>query len=444
MSYIAEYVSIITDILFVGPAGWIVVLVFASTLVYMLYWLKKDRNQDAYVASVPTIFLEVKVDELNEKSPLAMEQIFAALHAIHQNFTWGEEFAGKKVLSFACEIVSLGGKVHYIFKFPERFRNLFESAVFAQYPKAEIREVEDYLGNLPHHYDPETADFEFWGTQWLKKKDNAYPIRTYAQVESFEHSAQKTFVDPLANVIEVMSNIMPHELVSYQLVLKPINDDWKEHIKHLVDELKGVPGHHDSGLFMKALFFIPDLIADVLVTHILGVEKGEGHEAPKQENPNYMMNKTDIEKFIITSIERSMGKIGYEVRMRTMYLAPKGKISKATRVPEIVGSFRNFDDVNLNGLKPDLGHTWTEAPSFKLSEKLEKPYVEMAKRVRRSHFWHNFLPRSHWRGSGKVIMNTEELATIFHFPQVPHTRVSQLERVGAGKAAPPMDLPIGQ
>jgi hypothetical protein len=444
MSYFQDYFSIITDVLFVGPLGWAITAILVGILGYLFLELRKIFNQDKYSASIAWVFLEVRVDELNEKSPLAMEQIFAALHAVHQNFSWGERQAGKSVLSVSCEIVSLGGKVSYIFRVPERFRNLLESAIFAQYPKAEVAQVEDYLGRLPHSYDPKTAEFDFWGTQWHKKKDNAYPIRTYAEEASFEHAAQKTFVDPLANVLEVMSNLQPYELMAYQLVIKPVNDDWKLHTKHLLDELKGVPHKHSTGTFEKIVYFIPSLIADFLVAAIgatAGEDAGPSH-APA-EPPSQMMHKSDVEKFVISSVERAMGKITYEVRMRTLYLAPKDKINKSLRIPEIVGALRNFDDVNLNGLKPDLGHTWTEAPSYKISETLERPYLEYAKLVRRRHFWHNFLPRSSWRGSGKVIMNTEELATIFHFPQVPNARVSQLERVSAVKAAPPMDLPIG-
>src|SRR3989344_3185528 len=202
MDTITEFFYYLIDVVLVSGYGWVL---FVVALVHMLWWLKRDDNRNRFMASVEWVFLEVKIDELNEKSPLAMEQIFAALHAIHQNFTWGEQLYGKLVLFLSCEIVSLGGKVSYIFKIPKRFRPLFESALFAQYPTAEIQEVEDYLNNLPLHYDPDHVDFEFWGTQWNKKKDNAYPIRTYDQEASFEHSSQETFVDPLSNVLEVMS-----------------------------------------------------------------------------------------------------------------------------------------------------------------------------------------------------------------------------------------------
>lgn len=436
-----DFISLMVDYVLVSWYGW---LLFLAGLVYMLWWLRRDRLRNKFVDAVKWIFLEVRIDELNEKSPLAMEQVFAAMHAIHQNFTIGEDWDGKVVLYMSCEIVSIGGKVSFIFKMPDKYRNLFESAVFAQYSKAEVHEVEDYLRNIPHHYDPTHAEFDFWGTQWNKKKESAYPIRTYTADSSFEHGAQDTFIDPLSNVIEVMSSMQPHELMAYQVVIKPVNDDWKKHTIHLLDKLKGVPVKHHDGLFEKIVYFFPDLLATILVEAISapGALENAKPVRVQEEPPTLMLHKSDVEKKVISAIENGLGKIGYEVRIRTLYLAPKDKINKGLRVPEIVGAFRNFDDVNLNGLKPDIGHTWTDK-AYKFSEKWERPYTEMNILTRKRHFLHNFLPRSHWRGApGKVIMNTEELATIFHFPQVPHTRVSQLERVHTVKSSPPMDLPI--
>jgi hypothetical protein len=59
----------------------------------------------------------------------------------------------------------------------------------------------------------------------------------------FEHTEQETIIDPLAGVLEVMSNIEPYELMASQIVIKPVQDDWKESaipIK-IVQKLKGVP-----------------------------------------------------------------------------------------------------------------------------------------------------------------------------------------------------------
>src|SRR5258708_22684243 len=119
MGVLVDFLNYVIDYALI-PGGW---TLFFAAIVWMLYFLRKQKNNKAYVDSIKWVFLEVKIDEINEKSPLAMEQVFVALHAIHTNFTWGEIFAGRSVLWLSCEIVSLGGKVSYIFKIPERYRS---------------------------------------------------------------------------------------------------------------------------------------------------------------------------------------------------------------------------------------------------------------------------------------------------------------------------------
>lgn len=420
--------------------GWVFFLILICLLVWMFYILTKLSNQNKYMAKIKWVFLEVKIEELSERSPKAMEQVFSALHAIKPTLTWGEKVHGKMMLWLSCEIVSIGGKVSYIFKVPERYRNLLESAIFAQYPKAEIAEVQDYLGNMPHEYYPEKAEFDFWGTQLNKRNPNAYPIRLFTE---FEHPEQKTFVDPLSNVIEAMSNIQPHELMAYQLVARPIGNDWKDHVVHLLDELKGVPKEHKASWF-DSLIQIPRFFMDIIVRDLMGInpEVEEKKSVVKEEPPTLMLHKTDVEKQVIAGIEHGLSKLSFEVKIRLLYLAPKDRFNRRGRSPEIIGAFRGFDDINSNGLKPDTGHTWTDV-HYHISPKWEAPIMRQRVLVRKRHLWHYFMGRKIWQGSGNTIFNTEELATIFHFPVAPNVRVSQVERVGAVKAAPPQDLPIG-
>ena len=124
------------------------------------------------------------------------------------------------------------------------------------------------------------------------------------------------------------------------------------------------------------------------------------------------------------------------------YLSPKDKFNKGLRVPEIIGAYRNFDDPTLNGLKPDVRRTWTDAP-YKFFQSIEKPYRDHQKLVKKRKFLVAFKDRDHYKGTGKAFFNTEELATIYHFPQIPNVRVSQIQKVETVKTAPPANLPIG-
>jgi hypothetical protein len=428
----------VIDLVLVKFYGWVAFL-------YLLGWLyftvRKIANQDKFAGAIEWVFLEVKVEELNERSPLAMEQVFAALHAIHTNFTFGERFfEGKMVMWMSCEIVSVGGRVSFIFKIPTRYRNLLESAIFAQYPKAEVNQVEDYLRNIDRIYHPEKVDFEFWGTQLNKKKENSYPVKTFG---AFEHPEQKTFIDPLSNVIEAMSNIDQHELMVAQFVIRPIDESWKVRGKKLIDKLKGAPVKKGKPGVAENMFVgMLDWIVDLIATDVLGAPKGEAKTTSKQdEPPSQMLHKTEGERQVIAAVEHGLTKLTYEAKVRLFYLAPKGKLNKSLRVPEIIGAFRNFEDVSLNALKPDVGRTWTDAP-YRVFKKLERPYLEQKILGKKRRFLFNFKERSVGRGTGVTYFNTEGLATLYHFPQSPNVRVSQVEHVQNVKSAPPMNLPV--
>jgi hypothetical protein len=434
-----EYVLLVWDLVIIQYYGWAVFLVIFLWIGYQI-WLGKQIEK--FMATVPWVFLEVRVDELNEKSPIAMEQIFASMHAMIASFSLGERWTGKVPLTMSAEIVSIGGRVSFIFKLPERYRNLFESAVFAQYPKAEIRQIQDYLGNLPRNFDPDKSEFDMWGTQLNKRADNVYPIRTYKQEdEYFEQSSQKTTIEPISGVLEALSNIQPHELMTLQIVLKPINDDWKKSAEDVLAKMKGLPAKAKGPSWFEVIFFeYPGIIINELMG-ALGLT-GEG-EVKKEDKPQSLVSSmSDSEKGRIDAVVQGLNKLSFEIKFRILYLAPKDKFNKGIRIPELLGAFRNFDNPQLNGFKPDSARITTDA-SFKLFEKLEKPWLDYKIITRKNKFLRWFKDRDHDSGSGTTILNTEELATICHFPQAPNARVSQLERVQTVKSAPPIDLPIG-
>jgi hypothetical protein len=435
-SQVFDYMGLIL----INYYGWVF---FVALLIWLVYQMTKLSNIEKYATSIKWIVLEVKIDELNERSPFAMEQIFTSLHAIHANATWGEQLAGKIILSMSCEIVSLGGRVSYMFRLPDRYRSLLESAVFAQYPKAEIYEVEDYLKNIPKHYDPDHADFDFWGTQMNKikqGKQSVFPIRTFP---GFEHTEQETIIDPLAGVLETMSNIEPHELMASQIVIKPVTDDWKAEALPIIQKLKGVPAKPHAKGWLEMILFDPlNLAMDGLLA-IFGIQTGEHKkEEKKDQPPSLIQHMSEGEKQVLAAVEHAMSKVTYEVHFRLLYLAPKGRLNKALRIPEIIGAYRHFGDYAINGLKPDVGHTWTDT-AFKVSQSLEGPILRKRVLTRKRHFLHNFINRDSWKGSGHYYFNSEELATLFHFPQAPNARVSQVERVQTVKSAPPSNLPVG-
>jgi len=392
--------------------------------------------QGVYLRSVRWTVLSIDIPKENEQTMLAVEQMFAQFHSMHINRTFGERvFYGMFQLWLSFEIVSFGGQIRYLAHIPSNLRNLVEAAIYAQFPNAEINEVEDYMKNVPD-YNPETSHYEIWGTEFKLKKEDAYPIRTY---RAFEHQASQVIVDPLAGVLESLSAIEPYELMAVQYQIRPTDDKWKEAGLKLIKELKGDPEKPSA----------PNAVFDIMgrafsgLLDMVGLGGGAGEAEAKKPDTSLLLGKmaflTPGERDAIAAIEMNLSKIGYFTKIRVLYMAPKEKFAGEKKAG-IVGAFRQFDDVTLNGIKPDM-KVWLGKP-FQLSRTLEQPYINWVIRKRKKYFMKFFRTRMFLKGSPPFIFNIEELATIFHFPLI-NVKAPQMVKAEIRKGEAPINLPVG-
>jgi len=132
-------------------------------------------------------------------------------------------------------MVSQGGDIHFFIRVLSEFRNLIESNIYAQYPEAEISQVDDYVNSVPVDIT-DSNDYDIWGTELILIKDNAYPIRTYPEFERDAMNEDQR-IDPVSTLLEVMSRISPDEQIWIQTIVRPIAHTWKDVSDELRDEL---------------------------------------------------------------------------------------------------------------------------------------------------------------------------------------------------------------
>src|SRR3990167_1299226 len=122
--------------------GWIYpVFLFVYGLI--LGWQIYIRNQ--YKKGRHYILLAIDIPKGNEQTPKAVENMFSHLAGAHQPLKFHHKWwKGEVPESFAFEIVSLGGYIQFLIHTADWYRDLVEAIVYAQYPDAEIAEVEDY------------------------------------------------------------------------------------------------------------------------------------------------------------------------------------------------------------------------------------------------------------------------------------------------------------
>src|SRR3989344_761861 len=389
-----------------------VLLFFALTTVFEYYTKLK------YIKAIKWVLLDLKIPQDPGKSPKATEQIFASLHGtLPPPILWRNRFfKGHMVNWISFEIVGIGGETHFYVRTPDQFSKLIQSQIYAQYPDSEITEVpDDYVNLLPPSLPDDSNDL--WGSEMVLSKEDYYPIRTYPEFE--EKSSGPDYVkriDPLASLAEVMSSLEAGEFIGVQLLIRPTGDGWVKKGQAEMDKLQGKKSKAGGSLMADIVFEIDKLIP--------------GHvEVAKEDKKPEQTQLTSGKQEAIKAAERKMSKLGYECGIRFMYSGPKENFHRA-HISGVVGVFKQYALQTINSFKLN-GPTITAGKwPFKKQKEYNKKIFFLNKYKNRS------LPAK------AFILNIEELATIYHLPDI-GVKSPLLPRVEAKKGEPPVGLPIG-
>lgn len=376
----------------------------------------ETHNRLKYLASLEWVLLEIKVPREVNKSPKGMEQVFAALYGIFLGpVRWQDKFfKGKMPDWFSFEMAGTGGDIHFYVRTQTKYRNLVESQIYAQYPDAELAEVEDYLSVLPPFLPND--EYDLWGGELILSKEDAYPIRTYPEFE--EKGTGPDIVkriDPVASLAETLSTLEYKEYISVQLLIRPSGEGWIKKGQAVVDKLMGKKAKAESDILAKAVFGI-----DALLPGGTPAQKEE-----KKEHEQLSPGKQDVLK----AVEHSFTKLGFEGGIRLVYIFPQ-KMFHITHLAAMNGAFKQFASPSLNSFKLNKNTT----PPIRGFLYKQKAYA------RKAAMYGKLKDRLFVKKP--IILTTEELATVYHFPDV-SVKAPMLPRVEAKKGEPPAGLPIG-
>lgn len=401
---------------------WLPVLLFIIFFQAWIYYIQRK-----YWQTVNWILLEIKPPKDIERSPKNVESIFAGFWGVYGTVaTKAEKYIqGKLQNYFSLEIVGLGGQIRFFIRTPIQFRNLVEAKIYAQYPKAEIQEVEDYTQNLPTGIFGK--DWDLWGTVLQLTKPDAYPIRSYAEFTDIQ--SLQPFIDPMGNLMEVLSKLQRGEQAWVQILVRPVHDDWKKEGERLVAKLIGRSAAIKRGLIREEAHGWLEAIRAVFYELISGKLEEISVEKKKEEGlPSLMQFLSPGEKEIVEAIEKNLAKKGFQAKIQWVYLGEKDVFSKAN-ANAIMGFFNQFSTLNLNGFKPHKRYITTAYYLFSEERKALKKRV-MLRLCRSRNFWEK-----------GYVFNTEELATLWHFPTIA-VEAPMVPRVEARKGGPPPELPV--
>ncbi|MBU1908217.1 hypothetical protein KKF59_03795 [Patescibacteria group bacterium] len=408
--------------------GWAVFL-------YLIIWgalqIYLNSRQTIYNSKRQWMLLAISVPRMTEQTPRAVENIFAHLAGAHVSATWKEKWIdGKTQDIISVEIASIEGRVHYYVYTTRGFRDLIEASIYAQYPDAEIAEVEDYALKVPARYPD--AEWDAFGTEMIPTMSDVYPLRTF---HDFEDKVSGEFKDPLAVLLENMSRLGPGEQFWFQIVMIPIEQKtFKAKGELEVKKLTGQKVEVKAPLWQKILELPFNLIGTFLQEFgILSAPAAPG----KEQNPlsSRMWTLTPGERKVLEAMENKLSKIVFQCKLRFVYVAKKEVMKKPRIVHPFIGVIKQFNTNDMQSLKPE---TKRIPPSGALWF-----FKDSRNNKRKIRVVNAYRARSFWVGNPTFAMNIEELASLWHFPISIQTRPPQLGKTEAKRAEPPMNLPFG-
>lgn len=409
--------------------GWLpiaFVFVWGSIQVW-LFW----RN-GIYKSTLNFVLLAIDIPKGNDLLPKSVENMFSYLGGAHSPPDLIEKWwLGMFQLSWSFEIVSIEGYTQFLVWTPTDLRDLLEAAIYSQYPDAEITEVNDYTEGIPTKYPNE--EYNVWGGEFKLAKSNAYPIKTYREFEHTMGEPEKQFKDPMAVFMDTLSSMKKGEQFWYQIIVYPTGFDWpskgdKEISKILKETPKGGDNIIDKLItgFVNLLWSFSEMIVQTGV---------ESKETEKKDEALKMMNLKPKEKKQVEAIQNKISKQGFECKIRFVYVAKKEAWNKGKAIFGVIGYMKQFLDMDLNNLRIDMDMTATSAHYF---------FTDYQKNIKKSKIVSAYKDRTGTRGRARFILNTEELATLWHFPVEAVVRAPLIQKTPGKKGEPPMALPFSE
>lgn len=387
-------------------------------LIRVLFHYYMRYIQADFIKKSGSVLLEIKVPQETNRSPLAMEIFFTSLYQTGSATLVEAFWQGKIRPWFSFELVSISGEIHFFIWSPKKWKNLIEAQLYAQYPTVEIHEVSDYTESVIH--DPD--NMPFWATYFKLEKEDVYPIKTYVDYGLDKLDLKEEYkIDPMTSVIEYLGSMKKGEQVWIQILIQAhrkeklidgrflgLKDDWKKDIDKEVEKIRKEATPKPT----------------------------KRKQGEKEVSFPGFPNPTPGQIEAIKALERSKGKFPFEVAIRGFYISKKESFNPIG-ITGLIGSFRQYSSNNLNGFK--LG--WYTDPDL--------PWRDFGRR--RRNIWEKemleaYKLRSFFRypfkyfESSPIILMTEELATIYHFPGGV-SQTPSLERIMSKKSEPPPNLP---
>lgn len=360
----------------------IVLALFIGAVIFLAILSRRGRllrslNMETFLVTLPRLDPAKEQKDFRERIGI-MEQFFSNITTLSDS-KWHTFLYGQPSLSFELMVPAQGEEIMFYVCVPKKFSDVLEKQIHGFFPEASVEWTEEV--NI---FSPTGVA----AAAYLKlQKSSALPFKTYKELSA----------DPLQDITNALSKLEAEgEGAGVQVLVRPVKG-WEKASQKIAQKMQG-------GMeFEKAKASAGGSFSALLSAK------------PKKEDKPQPPPLTPAQQEAIKAIEGKAAKLGFETNIRIVASA-----QNSTRAKEILrqvgSSFAQFNAPALNTFQLKI----VEGRSMK------KLFFEFAFRL--------FSPAQ------RMVLNTEELTSVFHFPNVP-LETPKVRFLKARPSAPPVNLP---
>lgn len=382
---------------------FILLILFLAALVIVpvavIYSRRQAREQKNYERGLKMVPLLIHLPPISEDTDangrdvrdlidenVSKAQVIYNIIASTYQKGFKRKLYGQQHLAF--EIISSQGFIYFYATVPIGLVDVVRQAIVSAYPAARLEEAEEH--NI---FNVSSKSSGITGGELVLKESFVYPIATYVDLKR----------DAMQSILNSLSNVSKEDGAAIQIMLRPADPSWRKKA-HEVAAAKR-KGEDGGGTKAKAA---AGLFKDVGTALYKPPEAKEGGGDDRKP-------LSDYEQSVLNAIDDKTRYPAYEVLIRVVASSNVMQQSQAI-LNSVVSAFSIFDAPGKNGFKYE--------PATDVDE-LATSYIM------------RFFPQT----SNKVILNSVELATIFHFPDQRSIPTTQLERQESKQVDGPRNMP---
>ncbi len=293
---------------------------------------------------------------------------------------------GQRHVSF--EIVGTNGIVNLYAAVPVPLVDIIKQAIVSAYPSARLEEVADH--NIFNKVGRISATL---GGELTLKEHFAYPIATYQDLKR----------DPMQSILNALSSLDKEDGVGIQILMRPAKSNWSKEASGLASKKR--KGESNKQGVSLAFWWVRQVF----------IALAKPPEDKSSESGSSSKELSSSEQSVLDAIDAKTRSPGFETTIRVIASSNVAQRSQSV-LSNVVASFALFDAPGKNGFK------YSPAQDM---ESFATAYIM------------RFFPQHH----DTNILNSVELATLFHFPQQDDIPTSQLTRQDSKQVDGPRNVP---